>query len=279
MNTPVIDFHIHMIKYKSHHPWAVDFVEQYYKDDYKDFAEKMSDPAAFVELLEESGVDYGVVLAELSPISTGISSNEDVANFCRDYDCLIPFCSVNPYLTARPADYVERLVKEDGFKGLKLYPTYNYFYPNDQMMYPIYSKAQELGIPVMFHTGTSIFLGSRVKYGDPVYYDDVAVDFPGLNIIMAHSGRNFWYDSAFALSRIHPNLYMEISGLPPQNLLTYFPSFAANADRILFGTDWPGVPTGIKENIDVVRHLPIPEAAITNILGGNAAKILGLGPK
>jgi len=128
----------------------------------------------------------------------------------------------------------------------------------------------------MFHTGTSVFRGSRVKYGDPIFFDDIAVDFPDLTIIMAHSGRNFWYDRAFALSRLHPNLYMEISGLPPQNLLNYFPGFTANADRILFGTDWPGLPNGIKENIKEIKNLPIPEEAKTKILGGNAAKILGL---
>lgn len=279
MDTPIIDFHVHLIKYSSHHAWASDYVKNFHPVDYNEFFEKTSNPAGFVELLKESGVDYAVVLPELSPITTGICSNEDVAAFCRGYDCLIPFGTVNPFLTSRPANVVEELVKENGFKGLKLYPTYNYFYPNDQMMYPIYSKAQELGIPVMFHTGTSVFRGARVKYGDPVFFDDIAVDFPDLTIIMAHSGRNFWYDSAFALSRMHPNLYMEIAGLPPKNLLTYFPNFAANADRILFSSDWPGIPTNIKHNIDEFRQLPIPEEAKTKILGRNAAKILGLTQK
>lgn len=275
MTTPVIDFHIHLAKYTPHHPWVDEFMMNFQPVGYKDFVQKMSHPANFVKLLKDNGVDYGVVLAELSPITTGICNNEDVAAFCRDYDCLIPFGTVNPFLTARPAELVEKLVKEDGFRGLKLYPTYNYFYPNEQMMYPIYAKAEELGIPVMFHTGTSVFRGSRVKYGDPVFFDDVAVDFPKLTIIMVHSGRNFWYESAFALSKLHPNLYMELAGLPPQNLLKYFPNFETNADRILFATDWPGLPS-IKGNIEKFRNLPISEAAKTKILGGNAAKILGL---
>lgn len=276
MVTPVIDFHIHPVKYETHHPWAMEFIEKFRPDNYQDFIEEMSKPDAFAELLRENGVDYGVILPEICPITTGVCSNENVAAFCRDYDCLIPFGTVNPFMTARPAELVEKLVKGDGFKGLKLYPTYSYFYPNDQMMYPIYAKAQDLGIPVMFHTGTSIFRGSRVKFGDPVFFDDIAVDFPELTIIMAHSGRNFWYDTAFALSKLHPNLYMEIAGLPPQNLLNYFPNFAANAERILFGTDWAGIPGTIKDNIDEFKKLPIPEDAKTKILGENAAKILGL---
>lgn len=276
--TPVVDIHVHLIKYSSHHPWASGFVENFYPD-YEDYYNRMSNPANFVELLKENGVDYAAVVAELSPVTTGICDNEDVAAFCRDYDCLIPFCTVNPYLTANPAQYLEDLVKEYGFKGLKLYPTYNLYYPNDQMMYPVYAKAQELGIPVMFHTGTSVFKGSRVKYGDPVLFDDIAVDFPDLTIVMVHSGRSFWYESAFGLSKLHPNLYMEIAGLPPKNLLKYFPNFASNADRILFASDWPGLPNTIKGNIDEFRSLPIPEEAKTKILGGNAVKILGLAQK
>lgn len=275
MTTPVIDFHIHLAKYTPHHPWVDEFMMSFQAGSYEEFVQEMSQPANFVKLMKDSGVDYGVVVAELSPISTGICHNEDVAAFCRDYDCLIPFGTVNPFLTARPAELVEKLVKEDGFKGLKLYPTYNLYYPNDQMMYPIYAKAEELGIPVMFHTGTSVFRGSRVKFGDPVFFDDVAVDFPNLTIIMVHSGRSLWYDSAFALSKLHPNLYMELAGLPPQNLLKYFPDFETNADRILFATDWPGMPS-IKGNIEKFRNLPISEEAKTKILGGNAAKVLGL---
>ncbi|MHB8983987.1 MAG: amidohydrolase family protein [Carboxydocellales bacterium] len=275
MSTPVIDFHIHLAKYTPHHPWVDDFMGKFSKGDYKVFVQEMSNPANFVKLMKANGVDYGVVLAELSPVTTGICNNEDVAAFCRDYDCLIPFCTVNPYLTARPAELLEKLVKEDGFKGLKLYPTYNYFYPNEPMMYPIYAKAEELGIPVMFHTGSSVFRGSRIKYGDPLYFDDLAVDFPGLKIIMVHSGRGFWYDRAFFLARIHPNVFMEIAGLPPQNLLKYFPDFEANADKILFATDWPGLPS-IAGNIQTIRNMPISSESAAKILGGNAAKLLGM---
>lgn len=278
MNAPVIDFHIHLAKYQQRHPWVLDFMKEN-QPDFEDLVEKFSDPAAFVELLKENGVDYGVIIPDMCPVPIGICTNEDVANFCRDYDCLIPFGTVNPYLDARPAELVEKLVKEDGFKGLKLNPTYNFFYPNDPVMYPVYAKAQELGIPIMFHTGISVFRGARVKYGDPIFFDDIAVDFPDLTIVMAHSGRNFWYERAFALSRLHPNLYMEISGLPPKKLLTYFPNFATNADRILFGSDWPGLPNTIKENIEDFGELPFSQEAKIKILGSNAAKILGLNLK
>jgi predicted TIM-barrel fold metal-dependent hydrolase len=72
---------------------------------------------------------------------------------------------------------------------LEQYGSAESFYPNDPKLYPVYAKAQELGIPVKCHTGTSVFPASRLKYGDPVYIDDVAVDFPDLVAIITHSGR------------------------------------------------------------------------------------------
>ena len=105
--------------------------------------------------------------------------------------------------------------------------------------------------------------------------DDVATDFPALKLVMAHSGRGFWHDRAFFLSKLHPNLYMEISGLPPAKLMTYFPELPRNTDKVIFGSDWPGVPS-ISGNIKAITNLPISEAGVDNILGGNAARLLDL---
>lgn len=160
-----------------------------------------------------------------------------------------------------------------GFKGLKLYPTYQGFYADDSIVYPLYAKAQELGIPVMIHTGSSIFKGARLKYGDPLWLDDVAVDFPDLPLIQVHSGRGFWYGRAFFLARLHRNVHMEIAGLPPQKLLEYFPELDRNADKIVFGSDWPGLRS-IAGNIKAIRSLPISEETKTKILGGNAERLL-----
>jgi predicted TIM-barrel fold metal-dependent hydrolase len=200
-----------------------------------------------------------------------------VAELCSQVECLIPFCNLNPFLVADLATELDRYVTEAGFRGLKLYPTYQHFYANDSRLYPLYAKAQELGIPVMIHTGSSVFRGARLKYGDPLYMDDVAVDFPELNLLMVHSGRGFWYDRAYFLAKLHPNVYMEISGLPPQKLLDYFPELERVADKVIFGSDWPGMPY-IGRNIEIIRGLPLQEETKDKILGGNAARILGMDP-
>ena len=176
----------------------------------------------------------------------------------------------------QPGKELERLVTQDGFRGLKIYPTYQHFYPNDRELYPMYAVAQALKIPLMVHTGSSVFKGAKLKYGDPLTLDDVAVDFPDLKIVMAHSGRGFWYDRAFFLARMHENVYMEIAGLPPTRLLEYFPELERNADKVIFGSDWPGMPY-IKRNLEMIRKLPLNASTFEKILGGNAARVLGLG--
>jgi protein-tyrosine-phosphatase len=107
--------------------------------------------------------------------------------------------------------------------------------------------------------------------------EDMAPEGHGacLTLLMAHSGRGFWYDRAYFLAKLHANVYMEISGLPPQRLLDYFPELERVADKVIFGTDWPGMPY-IKRNIELIRALPLKKETTDKILGGNAARILGI---
>ena len=104
---------------------------------------------------------------------------------------------------------------------IKIHPPHQLLYPNDYLsgvkeLEIIYRAAEANGVPVMFHTGTSVFPGARNKYGDPIHVDDVAVDFPKLKILLAHGGRPLWMDTAFFLVRRHPNvpaLAHEIRGI------------------------------------------------------------------
>ncbi len=268
----IIDFHMHAGLYHEIHPWVTEWIKTQV-DDPDTFLNQVLTPEGMVNFLRENGVDYAVALAEISPITTGVMNNEGVAELCQGIDCLIPFCNINPFMVADLADDLERYVTKMGFRGLKLYPTYQHFYANDSRLYPLYAKAQELGIPVMIHTGSSIFRGSRLKYGDPLFMDDVAVDFPELTLLMVHSGRGFWYERAYFLAKLHTNVYMEISGLPPKKLLDYFPELERVADKVIFGSDWPGMPY-IGSNIEAIRELPLSEETKDKILGENAARIL-----
>ncbi len=269
----VIDFHVHVGRLEDWHSWVLDFLKGENPELFKDFDTVMT-PHGIEAMLEREGVDQAVVLAEYSPLTTGVVTNEYVHEFCKGRDRFIPFASVDPSTSDHPEEILETCVKDMGFRGLKLYPPYQHFYPNDPMIYPLYEKAVELNIPIMFHTGSSVYRNSKIKYGDPIHLDEVAADFPELKIIMAHSGRGFWYDRAFFLSRIHKNLYMEIAGLPPKKLLQYFPELEKNADKVIFGSDWPGVG-GIGKNIEAIRSLGLNKDTVDKILWKNATKVLG----
>src|SRR5207249_9440618 len=71
------------------------------------------------------------------------------------------------------------------------------------------------------------------------------------NASFIHGGRPLWMNEAFFLVRRHKNLYMDISGIPPQKLLAYFPRIEEIADKVLWGTDWPG--PGVPEIKEIGR--------------------------
>jgi predicted TIM-barrel fold metal-dependent hydrolase len=69
---------------------------------------------------------------------------------------------------------------------------------------------------------------------------------------------------------------MDVTGLPPKNLLKYFPDLEKNKDKIIFGSDWPSIHS-IKDNITAIQTLPIGKETKAKMLGRNAARILGIG--
>jgi len=282
----LIDFHVHVSRSEHERPWVLEFLDSQFDGDLWAVVDRVLTPTAIRPFLQEHGIDWAVALAEDSPATVGSTPHDYVANLCAQANALpdpptgprgrvIPFASLNPFMVNDLAAELERLVKERGFRGIKAYPVYQHHYMNDTRMYPLYAKAQELGIPMLVHTGSSVFKGARIKYGDPLHLDDVAIDFPGLAILMAHSGRPFWYEQAFWMARQHRNVYMELSGLPGKKLLEYFPELERLADKIVYGSDWPGNPY-LRRNVDAILNLPLKDETKEKILWRNAAQILGV---
>jgi len=269
----VIDFHIHIGLKEHWHAWVHDYQESSQSEFYKRY-EEMINPEKFAKYLKNHNIVKAVILPDICPITTGVVPNEYIFEFCKGQDIYIPFCTVNPSLVTHPEQELKKYIQM-GAKGVKLYPPYNHFYPNESRLYPLYERAQEERLSVLIHTGSSVFKGSKLKYADPIHLDDVASDFPDLVLVMAHSGRGLWYDKAFFLSRLHPHLYMEISGLPPKNLLNYFPDMEKNIDKFIYGSDWPAIQT-ISSNIEAIQKLPLSEESKKKVLYENAARILGL---
>lgn len=166
-----------------------------------------------------------------------------------------------------------------GIRMIKIHPPHQLLFPNDyyngvKELETIYGTAEKNGVPVMVHTGTSIFPGARNKFGDPLFLDDVAIDFPKLKILMAHGGRPIWMQTAFFLLRRHKNVYLDISGIPPKLLLQYFPRLEEIAYKTLFGTDWPSPGVAdIKQNKDQFLALPLSQQAKDQVLSKTALTI------
>lgn len=245
--------------------------------------EKFSaDPMAFLRFLDNADVERAGLICSVSPEVIGYTSevSDWTARYCSASPArLIAFGSVHPRCVADAGAEVDRLAKI-GIRALKIHPPHQLFSPNAYRngfgpLAKVYERAQAIGLPVMIHTGTSLFPGARNIYAQPLLADDVAVDYPDLVIVLAHGGRPLWMDEASFLVRRHKNMYMDISGIPPQKLLLdYFPRLEEIADKVLFGTDWPGFGVrDVGENITKFKTLPLSEAAQRKILYDNAARL------
>ncbi len=247
--------------------------------------------------MEEAGIDRAILL----PLDYGLGlggqtvpveeQNRLHAEIVRRFpDKLVAFAGVDP---RRPnaVDLFERAISEWGFKGLKLHPTSGY-YPNDKVVYPLYEKAQEYGVPVLIHTGP-IIGRLRSKYAQPIYLDDVCVDFPELQVIAAHLGF-CWRHELMNIAATVSNLAMDFSGWQPRATRRYAEFCRelretvdeVGIDRVLFGTDGPAYRPLVndKQWVDLVKGLPenAPEGVkftaqeVDALLGGTAKKLLRL---
>ena len=139
---------------------------------------------------------------------------------------------------------------------LCIYP--NEYLTGNEKLRDVYRYAEEYELPIIFHTGTSVFPGARLKYGNPEYIDDVAIDFPDLKIVIAHAGRPLWMNTAVYLARRHKNIYIDISSIPPRKLTDYLPNIHTIENKLMYGSDWPGFGVRtVSENIEQILNLPL----------------------
>ena len=226
-----------------------------------------------------------VVFTVEAPAATGhpALSSEEIADAAAEHaDVLIPFGSVDPHAGKAAVRRARALVAEHGVRGFKFHPSLQAFEPNDVRHYPLYEAIQELGVPALFHTGqTGIGAGLpgghgiKLRYSNPMLLDDVAADFPGLTIILAHPSVP-WQDEAISVATHKANVYIDLSGWSPK----YFPPQlvrAANSllkRKVLFGSDFP-VITPDRWLADFAT-LDLKEEVRPLILKDNAIRVLGL---
>jgi predicted TIM-barrel fold metal-dependent hydrolase len=273
---PLIDVHLHPAHQAGLKlPWDVwvqDFDSPALHELYD--ADGAVRPAAFDALLAAEGVDLAVVLAEYSPKVTGWQTVEQLLPLTSER---VRFAAnVNPHVHHPVADEVRRQLGL-GAVALKVHPVHGGFPANDRALYPAYAICEAAGVPVVVHCGTSTFPGALNQFGDPILLDDVLRDFPGLDLVLAHGGRGWWYDAAAFLALTNEHVWIELSGLPPSRLRTYYGrhNWERLTRRMIFGTDWPGIP-GIAANARAVAALCADDETADLVLWRNASLVYNL---
>ncbi|HKB69408.1 MAG TPA: amidohydrolase family protein [Thermoanaerobaculia bacterium] len=279
---PVIDAHLHVQPHDEFNAESRTFIESGRRD-LERYSRIERSPDELLRFFDEQEIEAGCLINYVAPDTLGLSENVNawIVRYCRDHrDRLIAVGSVHPRFSKDAYGDTRRLF-DSGIRMIKLHPPHQLFSPNDylgrnEMLAGIYRAAEEARVPVMIHTGTSTFPSARNRFADPMAIDDVAVDFPNLPIVLAHSGRPLYGETAFFLARRHPNVRLELSGIPPKKLLEHLPRLEEVAGKTLWGTDWPS--PGIvspSANVAAFRALPLSDAAKEKILYSNAKKLFG----
>jgi uncharacterized protein len=272
----LIDIHVHIQPWECMKPWALKAISEGRKD-YELIKACMASPAALVEHLDREGVERVALINYVAPAIMGFGPavNDWAARYRNAVPSrVIAFGGIDPRVTPDVEPEMRRLFDELGLDALKIHPPHQDLAPNayrtrgERGLETIYRMLSERRKPLTIHTGTSVFPGARSTLGDPMAIDDVAVDFPDLKIILAHAGRpiSSWTETCFFLLRRHPNVHLDISGIPPAKLLESMPRFEEIAHKAMFGTDWPspGVKS-IKLNADAFAALPLSAATKDNV--------------
>lgn len=280
-----IDFHTHAEEPCGMHP------DDGYDDLQAQMKEYFKSPFEHPPTIPETAAYYREknIAAVIFPVDgereTGFRryENREMADLASEHsDILIPFASIDPHKGKMGAREARQLIEEYGVKGFKFHPTYQGFYPNDRLAYEMYEVIADAGLPALFHTGQTGVgsglpggMGMRLKYSNPLFLDDVAVEFPGLKIIAAHPSFP-WQEEALAVATHKPNVWIDLSGWSPK----YFPPVLIKymnsllQDKMLFGSDWPAILPdrwlNDFEKIDVKPHVR------QKILKDNARKLLGM---
>lgn len=234
-------------------------------------------PEAFGAFLAAEGVDAAMLMCEYSPKVTGMQVIEDMLPIAAaNPDRIKVIGNVNPHYHY-PVDEEVRRQLDLGAIALKIHPVHAGIAANDRALYPAYEVCQAAGVPVVVHCGTSTFPGANVAFGDPVVFSEVLRDFRELTLVLAHGGRGWWYDAVAFYALSSERVWIELSGLPPRRLKEYYSrqNWERLTRRMIFGTDWPGVP-GIAKNARAVAAQCPDEETAALVLGGNACRVYNL---
>ena len=245
---------------------------------------------ALQQAMAGAGVECALVIAGEIPGYDSLPSTEELINLLDSHKNLFAIAAASPStLTPQYLKKLEQYIKEGKIKGVKLYLGYEHYYPADERLIPLYELAEQMVVPVVFHTGFFWDPDNEglAKYANPLGIDEVAVQFPKLNIVIAHMG-NPWIVDCAVVAQKNPNVYIDVSG--------YFTEFVAPFSeeergmfiqdlkklhgligpyrKLLYGTDWP--LCDMKEYVTIASKIPMTEEERGLFFWENAARLFNL---
>ena len=204
---------------------------------------------------------------------------QQIAQYCDAYpDRFSGLAGVDPTRGIQQLKELDHAVKELGFVGAHFYPHWFRMPPDSALCYPIYSRCEELGIPIMMQVGQNLIYQKDVRLpsvAKPILLDQVAIDFPNLVLIGIHIGVP-WTDEMIAMAWKHENVYISIDAYAPKHLPAslkhYMNSYGSH--KVMFGTDWPVIDPE-RAVSEIHEHALRPES-LEKIMRGNAVKVFRL---
>ena len=230
--------------------------------------------SATVGAMDQAGVNKSLISAWYAPRNTMIS-NDEVASFvAQARDRLVGVGSVDISKPMAAVREIRRCVQELGFKAIRVLPWLWEVPPTDRRFYPVYTACCELDVPFCTQIGhTGPLMPSEV--GRPIYLDQVALDFPELQIVGGHIGYP-WTDEAIAVATKHENVFIDTSAYTVKRYPPALVEFLRGHGRhkVLFGTNYP-MMTAAKA-LDGLESLALDQTVQALFLGGNAQRVFRL---
>ena len=242
------------------------------------------DVGTLLRAMDAAGVDAGAICPVTGPGADEAELNDHVARAVAAHpDRLVGLCSLLPYAPETPDRL--RAYLDQGFRGLKVHPSIQRFFPSEGRVRPAFEAAAEAGVPVLVHTTVVPIPGTRSRYDDPLEIDDLALELPEATIVMAHGEP---LGPAPAIAAKHERVYMDTTStfaracrLIPgagEDALEWMAMVSGvhGSDKTLYGSDaHPDRPDRIAWNLEPLRALRIAHDAKQKILGGNALRLFG----
>ncbi len=230
--------------------------------------------------LDESGVGRAVMHAETEGGEDAEALNTALLEVIAKHPGRFAGVGCVDVTGRRPTEIARQVARiaAAGLVGITLQPAFVNLDIDDRSLYPMYSRAEELGLVVCLHTGITYSRLHPLRHERPELFDQVACDFPDLRLVACHAGWP-WATEYAAVARRHPTVFLEFGGLAPKYvaragsgwdaLFAMMPNVAR--DQVLYGSDWP-VMTPARA-LREWRESGLGEAALRALLHDNAAAL------